>query len=617
MGSFAIKEIENTDQRNQFYREIFDDIAVFDYMLSAGMFYHEEVNVGVEQELCLIDDMGMPKNAALGLLHKLPEPQFTNELALFNLEINLDPQPIREAGLFKVRDQLYHTVNKARKAGKSMKTDIFLTGILPTITLANLTFRSMTPIERYKVLSRELLKLRGEKFEIYLQGVDDLNLKLDSILFEACNTSMQLHFQVHPDNFVKYYNWAQLISGPMLAISTNSPLLFGKELWAENRIALFKQSLDTRIHYNHYREKIPRVYFGGDWLQKSPSELWKQAIARFPLIFRGEGFPNSKLQLANGQTPELRSAKLHNGSTYTWNRLCYGIQDEKPHLRIECRYLPAGPSLRDEMANLTLWYGLMLAVEDQENNFWNSMDFAAIKSNFYNAARYGILSEFELFQQKPTVQSVFEEYFLPMAVAGLRKAGVEETIIEEYIPVIEQRIQKKQTGSAWLVENYRRLVKKFKPSLVSKILVKESLTYQLEDIPVSSWEPVTSDSLQHFFYHGFKKLTAKDVMSSRIQSIRENATVIFAQNIMTWQGINHLIVENEKDMFIGVLDWNDIKDLTDTDDNVDRYISKEFRKVSPNTSLEKIQHMIENQGVNAVVVMVKNKTAGIITRCDL
>lgn len=617
MGSFAIKEIENIDQRNQFYREIFDDIAVFDYMLAAGMFAQEEVNVGVEQELCLIDDMGMPKNAALGILHKLSEHQFTNELALFNLEINLDPQPIKESGIYKVREQLYHFVNKARKAGKSLKTDIFLAGILPTITLANLTFRSMTPIERYKVLSRELLKLRGEKFEIYLQGVDDLNLKLDSILFEACNTSMQLHFQVHPDEFVKLYNWAQLISGPLLAISTNSPLLFGKELWAENRIALFKQSLDTRIHYNHYREKIPRVYFGGDWLQKSPSELWKQAIARFPLIFRGEGFPNSKIQLDNGETPELRSATLHNGSTYTWNRLCYGIHEKKPHLRIECRYLPSGPSLHDEMANLTLWYGLMLAAGNQENKFWDTMDFAAVKSNFYNAARYGILSEFELFQQKLGVQSVFEDFFLPMAVNGLREAGVDETIIETYMPVIERRIQKKQTGSTWLVENYRRLVKKFKPALVSKILVKESLVYQQEDVPVSFWDAVTTDSLQHFFSHGYKKLTAKDVMSSRIQSIRENATVIFAQKIMTWQGINHLIVENEKEMFIGVLDWHDIKDIPETDQKVDRYISKEHRKVSPNTSLEKIQDMIENQGINAVVVMVKNKTAGIITRFDL
>src|SRR5690606_32612948 len=384
-------------ERNQFYREIFDDMEVFDIMLEENMFPRQDVTIGVEQELCLIDDMGMPKNAALTILNKLPDHQFTNELALFNLEINLDPQLVYGEGINHVRDQLYQSVDKCRKAARSTKTEVFLAGILPTISPANLTFRSMTPVERYKVLSRELLKLRGEKFEIYLQGVDDLNLRLDSILFEACNTSIQLHFQVHPHDFVKYYNWAQLISGPMLAISTNSPLLFGKELWSENRIALFKQSLDTRVHYNHYREKTPRVYFGEDWIQNSPSELWKQGVSRFPLIFRGEGFPNSKQQLEQGETPELRSVRLHNGSTYTWNRLCYGVHEDLPHLRIECRYLPAGPSLIDEMANLVFWYGLMLSAGEEEEAFWKKMEFSGVKSNFYNAARYGILAEFEIF----------------------------------------------------------------------------------------------------------------------------------------------------------------------------------------------------------------------------
>ena len=171
--------------------------------------------------------------------------------------------------------------------------------------------------DRYKVLSQELLNLRGEKFEIFLEGVDDVKLKLESILFEACNTSIQLHMQINPARFLHMYNWSQLISGPVLSVCTNSPLLFGKELWSENRIALFKQSLDTRIHYNHFREKVPRVYFGEDWLQKSPSELWKSAVARFPLVFRCEGTDNSTLLYASGKMPELKSVRLHNGTTYT------------------------------------------------------------------------------------------------------------------------------------------------------------------------------------------------------------------------------------------------------------------------------------------------------------
>lgn len=81
-------------------------------------------------------------------------------------------------GLKQIADQLYSLIEVGRKAGEPINTELFLTGILPTITMADLTFVSMTPIERYKVLSQELLNLRGEKFEIFLEGVDDVKLKL-------------------------------------------------------------------------------------------------------------------------------------------------------------------------------------------------------------------------------------------------------------------------------------------------------------------------------------------------------------------------------------------------------------------------------------------------------
>ena len=70
----------------------------------------------------------------------------------------------------------------------------------------------------------------GEDFALYIEGVDEINLRHDSILFEACNTSFQVHLQIDPNEFADRYNWAQVLAGPVLAISANSPLLFGKEL---------------------------------------------------------------------------------------------------------------------------------------------------------------------------------------------------------------------------------------------------------------------------------------------------------------------------------------------------------------------------------------------------
>ncbi|MBK6566348.1 MAG: CBS domain-containing protein [Saprospiraceae bacterium] len=443
MGSFFIKKIENAEQKNLFYKEIFDDLEVFDQMLADGVLNPDNNMIGVEQELCLIDKFGLPKKTALEFLSSIKDNQYTNELALFNAEINLDPQPLQGLGLKQIADQLYSLIEVGRKAGEPINTELFLTGILPTITMADLTFVSMTPIERYKVLSQELLNLRGEKFEIFLEGVDDVKLKLESILFEACNTSIQLHMQINPARFLHMYNWSQLISGPVLSVCTNSPLLFGKELWSENRIALFKQSLDTRIHYNHFREKVPRVYFGEDWLQKSPSELWKSAVARFPLVFRCEGTDNSTLLYASGKMPELKSVRLHNGTTYTWNRMCYGVDDNMAHLRIECRYLPSGPTIVDEVANMVFWVGLMKAGETQEENFWKKINFSAIKSNFYKAARTGLLTEFDIFGENIAASELISNTLIPLAEKGLKDSNVDQSIIGKYLGVISDRIEKK------------------------------------------------------------------------------------------------------------------------------------------------------------------------------
>lgn len=617
MGSFLVKPIENQAQRNAFYAEIFDDLEVFDQLLAEGVIDNRDQMVGIEQELCLIDSLGEPKKTALSILKVIKDAHYTNELALFNLEANLDPKPLIQDGLWSIGEQLYALIEHGRQKAAEFDTELFLTGILPTISLSDLTFSSMTPVERYKVLSRELLSLRGEKFEIFLQGVDDLHLKLDSILFEACNTSIQVHLQVNPAKFAKYYNWAQLISGPVLACCANSPLLFGKELWSENRIALFKQSLDTRIHYNHYREKIPRVYFGDDWIQKSPTELWKKDVARFPLIFRGEGITNSKIQKQKGQMPELRAVRLHNGTTYTWNRLCYGVDNGLSHIRLECRYMPAGPTIKDELANMVFWVGLMKSVENQKDDFWKEITFSSVKSNFYKAARHGLQSELDIFGKHIGAEELCLDTLLPMAEKGLRDQQVDEKVISTYLGVIQNRIAKQQTGASWQVENFRRLQKKFKPALVSKILVTEALHYQKEDVPVSEWKKIHDDRLSCFFEASFEKLTAKDVMSHKIQAISEEATVLFAEKVMEWQKIHHVIVEDKKDMFKGIVCFTDLKEVSDKTQKIGRFTTRHCPRVSPETSLVTIQDLIKQNEHVAVVVLEAGKTVGIITDHDI
>ena len=267
-------------------------------------------------------------------------------------------------------------------------------------------------------------------------------MSLGSVLFEACNTSFQLHLQIKPDEFVAKHNWSQMIAGPVLSACVNSPLLFGNELWAETRIALFKQSLDTRSSQKYLRKKLPRVYFGNDWLKDSAAELWKGDLMRFPLILTSDNLHDSGAILSEGGIPDLRAIRLHNGTTYTWNRLCYGHTKPKPHLRIECRYLPSGPSGLDEVANFAFWIGLMNATPEGGTEFWRSVDFKNAKNNFIKAARTGLNTVFRWYGKNHTAKELILEQLLPKAKEGLEKVSVSADNISKYLGVIEKRVKR-------------------------------------------------------------------------------------------------------------------------------------------------------------------------------
>ncbi|MBX2872231.1 MAG: CBS domain-containing protein, partial [Saprospiraceae bacterium] len=282
MGDFNIRPIRDKHDRAKMYAHAINDISAFESLLEQERFESGAPKIGLEQELCLVDSQLEPAKAALEILDDLQLKAYTNELALFNLEINGDPLDLKDKCFSLAERNLLKLLQAGVSKAKDRNLQLLLCGILPTLQYRHLAFSYMTPIQRYQVLSKMLADLRGDQFEIYLQGVDELIMSLESVLFEACNTSFQLHLQIAPEDFIRKYNWSQMIAGPVLAACTNSPLLFGRELWAETRIALFKQSLDTRSSRNHLRKKQARVYFGHDWLRHSPAELWKNELMRFP-----------------------------------------------------------------------------------------------------------------------------------------------------------------------------------------------------------------------------------------------------------------------------------------------------------------------------------------------
>ena len=278
MGEQKVQVFSNDSQKASFIQHLLWDIEALEWMLQNQCFEKGITRIGAEQEFCLVTKDWRPANNADAILKRVQDPHFTTELAKYNLEINLDPVVLKGDCFHRVEQQLKMLLEKAKIAAKEEKSRVLLTGILPTISQNHLKLDYITERPRYLALNERLMSLRGSHFYLHLMGVDELSIQHNSVLFEACNTSFQLHLQIDPEDFISSFNWAQAISGPVLASCANSPLLLGRELWSETRVALFRQSIDTRHISLALKDQLPRVSFGSKWASGSISEIYKDNI---------------------------------------------------------------------------------------------------------------------------------------------------------------------------------------------------------------------------------------------------------------------------------------------------------------------------------------------------
>src|SRR5262249_36559266 len=206
---------------------------------------------------------------------------------------------------------------------------------------------------------------------------------------EAACTSAQLHVQVSPDAFASYWNAAQAIAGVQVALAANSPFLFGRQLWQETRITLFEQATDTRPAELKEQGVRPRVWFGERWIT-SVFDLFEENIRYFPALLPICEEEDPLTVLEGGGSPQLAEMSLHNGTIYRWNRPVYAVVNGQPHLRVENRVLPAGPTVLDSIANAAFYYGLVGELAEAERPIWTQMAFSAAAANLAAGARFGL-----------------------------------------------------------------------------------------------------------------------------------------------------------------------------------------------------------------------------------
>ena len=366
MGQDVTGEKTGPEAVRAFTKALLRDLRALEQMLRDGMIESGVRRIGAEQEMFLVNRGWRPAPVSTQVLDRLDGP-FTTELALFNLEANVEPRLLEGRCFSAMEARISELVEQVRDAADASDAQVALVGILPTLSKSDLTLDNITPKARYFALNEALLKMRGgEPYKLRIEGTDELYIEHDSVMLEACNTSCQVHLQVEAEEFAHVYNIAQVITAPVLAAAVNSPVLFAKRLWDETRIALFQQSVDTRSATVHMRELAPRVRFGDGWVTSSVTDLFQEDVARFRVLLTSRVEEDPFEALEAGRVPRLEALQLHNSTVYRWNRPCYGVGGGKPHLRIECRVLPSGPTIVDEVANAAFWIGLVMGGADTD-----------------------------------------------------------------------------------------------------------------------------------------------------------------------------------------------------------------------------------------------------------
>ncbi len=324
---------------------------------------------GFELEAWLVDSQSRPAPVNKEFLRRLDNPMVVPELALFNVELNDHPQHLWGSALSRFEASLGATWQQCCGVAAELDSHLVMIGILPTVRESELNPANMSDQKRYRALNEQVLRLREDRpLELDIHGREHLKTAHHSVMLEAATTSFQLHLKVHPALAKRAYNAAIILSAPMVAATANSPYLFGHDLWDETRVPLFEQSVSVGGFAGASHGPLRRVSFGSGYVRESLFECFVENEQHFPILL--------PTQFHDG-VEQMSHLRLHNGTIWRWNRPLIGFDyDGIPHLRIEHRVVPGGPTIADVIANAALFFGLMQSLMSQQEAPELQLDFA-------------------------------------------------------------------------------------------------------------------------------------------------------------------------------------------------------------------------------------------------
>jgi hypothetical protein len=436
------------------YRFTESDFEAFDARLSEettrlrewferGRFASGPKTAGFELEAWLIDPELHPAPVNEAFMQAMASDLIAPELARFNVELNNLPQPLEGRGLARLEQDMHAHWRHCQETAGTLDARLLMIGILPTLKPGELTLRNMSPLNRYRALNQQVMRQReGRRLELDIAGREHLRMKQRSVMLESAATSFQVHLKVPLEESVRLFNASIIASAPMVAASANSPYLFGRDLWDETRIPLFEQAVEVGGYEGAARGPLRRVTFGSGYVHESLMECFQENLDHYPVLLP---------HLLDEPAEELPHLRLQNGTLWRWNRPLIGFEtDGTPHLRIEHRVVPGGPTITDSVANAAFYYGLAQGLALAETPPERHFEFAAARDNFYAAAQRGLETQLQWIDgSRQSAKQLILDTLLPLAGTGLKALGVERRVAERYLGIIRERVAAARTGTAW------------------------------------------------------------------------------------------------------------------------------------------------------------------------
>ncbi|MFB6081369.1 MAG: hypothetical protein ABEJ67_00975 [Halanaeroarchaeum sp.] len=446
----------------EFRRRVLDEAETIREEIDEGTFDNPQAIVGLEYEFYAVDDDGALARLPRRLLEYVG---FEKELGLHNAEMSTTPDPLNRPGVVAqeaiVESRLEAAARPMDAEGLHLVSDGMWTvppagestaGYLSDsveesgIRLAT----NMSESARYHAMANT------DASPGKVVDVPHASMTADTVMPESLITSIQPHYQVpQAVDLPEYFRYALRVAPPLLALGVNTPFvppdLYDHDVdpdavladgWMEHRIAIFESVLNEP-------DGIEKVRFPGD-LETVDDAI--EAIANDDVMVP------MPVEEAGRFDDEFAHFRRKHGTYWRWVRPVFGgASRSEANARIEFRPLSAQPTVRDSIAFLAMYAGLLERMRQHHHPLYY-LDWREAKSNFYDVMRHGLDAEIAYVtadDEKTTDKDEMYADLFEEARAGLVSRGFTEDEAAEYLWPLRRRARHRITPADWKRERVK------------------------------------------------------------------------------------------------------------------------------------------------------------------